>query len=138
MTTLSELEGTSWIGSNELWLDPLGDQVLKSDGTIEIRPREVRYAWHHQGAEQRGSLSIDDGHVAFLDSFHSRETMTCRVIGGARGLLQAEGSYGEHGEWGWRIGLFHRAPTQTLVLQMTNVAPWGEEARAVRMTCTRR
>ena len=28
-------------------------------------------------------------------------------------------------------------PTGELVLQMTNVAPWGEEVRAVRMTCAR-
>jgi hypothetical protein len=28
--------------------------------------------------------------------------------------------------------------TESLVLQMTNITPWGEEARAVRMTAARR
>ena len=39
--------------------------------------------------------------------------------------------------WGWRINLCFREPTGELVLQMTNIAPWGEEARAVRMVCKR-
>ncbi len=28
-------------------------------------------------------------------------------------------------------------PSDELLLQMTNVAPWGDEARAVRMICKR-
>ena len=45
---------------------------------------------------------------------------------------------GPQAEWRWRIGLSVREPSGELVLQMTNVAPWGEETRAVRMICTRR
>ena len=40
-------------------------------------------------------------------------------------------------EWGWRIIVCFRAPTGEPVVQMTNIAPWGEEVRAVRMTCHR-
>jgi hypothetical protein len=47
-----------------------------------------------------------------------------------------QGAYGPDRDWGWRIGLSLRAPTGELVLRMTNIAPWGEEARAVRMTCS--
>jgi hypothetical protein len=35
------------------------------------------------------------------------------------------------------MGLVLRPPAGELVLQMTNITPWGEEARAVRMTFTR-
>jgi len=61
--------------------------------------------------------------------------MVCCAVPGTRAVLCVEGSYME--TWGWRIALCHRAPTGELVLQMTNIAPWGEEARAVRMTAKR-
>lgn len=38
--------------------------------------------------------------------------------------------------WGWQSKLSER-PDGTLVLQMTNFAPWGEEGRAARMVFTR-
>jgi hypothetical protein len=72
-----------------------------------------------------------------VDSWHQPDPMVCRPVRGARELFQVQGEYGPESDWGWRIGLSLRAPAGELVLQMTNVAPWGEEARAVRMTCTR-
>ena len=45
---------------------------------------------------------------------------------------------GEGPDWGWRLRVCLRTMgPERLVLQMTNVTPWGEEARAVRMTCER-
>jgi hypothetical protein len=38
--------------------------------------------------------------------------------------------------WGWESKLTER-PDDSLVLQMTNIAPWGEEDRAVRMLFAR-
>ena len=73
----------------------------------------------------------------FTDTWHQPSVMPCSHVPGAGGIFQVRGSYGPDAEWGWRIGLGLRAPTGELVLQMTNVAPWGEEARAVRMVCTR-
>jgi hypothetical protein len=64
--------------------------------------------------------------------------MKCRRLSEARGLFQIQGEYGPDADWGWRTALSLRTPTDELVLQMTNIAPWGEEARAVRMTCGRR
>ena len=74
----------------------------------------------------------------FRDSWHQPEPMPCDHVDGTRALVEVRGRYGADLDWGWRIGLCLRAPTGELVLQMTNVAPWGEEARAVRMTCQRR
>ena len=109
MSSLSAFEGTSWTGTAELWLDPLGDEGVSSDCTISIEKDRVRYTWSHEGKSHQGS--------------------------GAAELFQVAGSYGPGSEWGWRTGLSFRAPTGELVLQMTNIAPWGEEARAVRMIC---
>jgi len=39
---------------------------------------------------------------------------------------------GEGPPWGWRVAVAHR-PSGELVLQMTNIKPWGEDGRAVRM-----
>lgn len=41
MTTLRELEGTRWVGLNELWLDPLGNEALVSDGTMRVEANRV-------------------------------------------------------------------------------------------------
>ena len=45
---------------------------------------------------------------------------------------------GDGPPWGWRTKLSLRAMGgEGLVLQMTNIAPWGESGRAVRMVATR-
>lgn len=137
MALLSELEGTSWTGTAELWLDPLGDQAAKSDCTISVERYGLRYTWSHEGESHEGAITLRDGGAGFADTFHQPQEMPCRSLAGVPGLFQVQGDYGPESEWGWRIGLSLRAPTDQLVLQMTNIAPWGEEARAVRMTCQR-
>ena len=131
---LSELLGTSWAGECEVWLDPLGDEVQKGKCSLNIVDGRISYSWERDGSEERGTLTVGDDEVIFTDTFHSPEAMTCRSLADARGLLQFEGTYGPSEDWGWRIALVYRAPMDNLVLQMTNIAPWGEEARAVRMT----
>jgi len=137
MARLAELEGTQWTGTAELWLDPLGNDVQKSDCTMTIEPREVLYTWSHEGKEHQGSVALREDGADFTDTWHQPETMRCEPVGGALGIFQVQGQYGPDSEWRWRIGLSLRTPTGELVLQMTNIAPWGEEARAVRMTATR-
>jgi len=131
---LDELKGT-WTGTCELWLDPLGDVALKSACRIEVGD-DIRYAWSHEGTEHRGQLTLTEGGASFTDTFHQNdEAMRCKTVAGSSAALCVEGSYME--TWGWRIGLCLRGPTGELVLQMTNIAPWGEEARAVRMVAER-
>ena len=38
---LGELEGTQWSGTNELWLDPSGDEADKSEATLQDRKSVV-------------------------------------------------------------------------------------------------
>jgi hypothetical protein len=137
MGTLSELNGTKWAGSAELWLDPLGDIGVRSDCTISVDGDVVRYTWSHDGKAHEGSITLLEGGADFTDTWHQPQPMRCKPVGGAWGLFQVQGEYGPESDWRWRIGLSLRAPTDELVLQMTNIATWGEEGRAVRMICSR-
>lgn len=134
---MTELQGTKWAGNAELWVDPLGDQVQRSDCTIAIEPDVVRYTWSHEGKDHEGSITLRDGEADFTDSWHQPTPMKCPRLPDAWGLFQVQGTYGPNSDWGWRIALLFRTPTGELVLQMTNIAPWGEEVRAVRMVCSR-
>ena len=137
MNPLSDLHGTRWMGTAELWLDPLGDDVTRSDCTISVDTHTVRYTWSHEGEAHEGSITLSDDGAEFTDSWHQPEPMTCLRLPDAGGLFQVQGEHGPQSAWRWRTGLSLRTPTDELVLQMTNVAPWGEEARAVRMICSR-
>ena len=139
MKTLNDLKGTQWAGKGELWLDPLGNTADHSECTIAIDDEGISYTWSYKGDTHRGSLKPSDGGADFTDSWHSPQAMRCNDVPGSWGLLNVQGSYsaGEGPDWGWRISLCVRAPTGELVLQMTNIAPWGEEGRAVRMVCAR-
>ena len=135
MQALDELKGSKWAGRSELWLDPLGDQAAEGTCTIEVQSTGITYTWTHEGETKTGSVSMNDSGGVFTDTFHSPTEMACRNLVGNRGLFLIEGTYGDDNEWGWLIGLNYRTPSGELILQMTNIAPWGEEARAVRFTC---
>jgi len=138
MTTLADLEGTTWTGDAELWLDPLGDEAERSACTIRVEADAVRYEWARGDEPQQGSLELTKDAAVFTDTFHSTEPMTMDVVDG-RAMLTLAGTYGagDGPDWGWRIALvFRPLGDGQLVLQMTNIAPWGEESRAVRMVCT--
>ncbi len=137
MQAIKEFAGTRWAGKSELWLDPLGDSVTEGTCTIAVSATGVSYTWTYKGEEKVGSVELSESGGSFADTFHSPSSMECRALVGNRGIFLLEGTYGENAEWGWLLGLSHRTPTGELVLQMTNIAPWGEEARAVRFTCQR-
>ncbi|MGD9903743.1 MAG: hypothetical protein AB7U83_09745 [Vicinamibacterales bacterium] len=140
---LATLAGTRWAGTCELWLDPPGDTALRSPCTVTVGADAVSYEWVHEGRPQQGRLDLSAGGGAFTDTFHSPVAMPMTAVAPARALVDLAGTYaaGDGPPWGWRITLALRpswdgAP-EALVLQMTNVAPWGEEARAVRMVSAR-
>lgn len=137
MNPLADLHGTRWMGAAELWLDPLGDNVVRCDCTMAVDDGVVSYTWSYEGEAHQGSITLSEDGADFTDSWHQPEPMTCRRLPDAWGLFQVQGEYGAESDWGWRIGLSLRTPTDELVLQMTNIAPWGEEVRAVRMICSR-
>jgi len=137
MADLADLRDTHWSGSAELWLDPLGDEAQRSECTIAVDAGVVRYTWQHGGNAHTGSIELREPGAEFTDTWHQPERMKCRLVPGAVGLFQVQGAYGPGADWGWRIALVLRPHSDELVLQMTNVAPWGEEVRAVRFICKR-
>lgn len=137
MSSIADLEGTKWKGSCELWLDPLGNEAIRSDCTMRIEGGALHYTWSHEGKAHEGRLTPRGDEVEFVDTWHQPEPMKCRRLRDVGGIFQAQGAYGPEADWGWRTALCLRAPTGELVVQMTNITPWGEEGRAVRMSCTR-
>lgn len=125
---------SSLSGTNELWLDPAGNDAETSEATLQIQPDGLVYAWSYKGEEKIGQLRrVEDG-LSWNDSWHQPEAVRLEPVRDHGALLAGEYSYaaGSGPDWYWRIKLARR-PDDTLVLQMTNIAPWGEEARAVRM-----
>lgn len=130
---VSEHEGTTWSGESELWVDPTGNDAEVSDATLSVSAGEIVYTWAYKGAEQSGELRWTDEALHWRDSWHQPEGVVLTLVPGHGSLIAAEYSYaaGTGPDWHWRIKLAER-PDGALVLQMTNIAPWGEEARAVR------
>lgn len=134
--TLDNLAGTRWVGRNELWLDPLGNEADTSDCSIELTATAINYKWSYQGKAHTGSITLRDGGADFTDTFHAEKPIPFTHVPGSWALVDLHGTYqmGDSPKWGWRIYLSRR-PDAELVLQMTNITPWGEDGRAVRMIC---
>jgi hypothetical protein len=138
--TLASIAGTSWAGQGELWLDQLHNEVELCDCTIEVSADELRYAWSYQGAPHQGRVTVTADGATFTDTWHAPDGFTCVPIPDAWGLLGVRCTFaaGDGPPWGWEITVALRPGGDELVLQMTNVAPWGEHGRAVRMIVRRR
>jgi len=137
------LSGTTWRGRAELWLDPLGDTAEWSDCAIQVHADRVTYEWARGDTPHHGEIAATADGAAFTDTFHASTPMAFRAETPSAALVDLRGSYtaGDGPPWGWRIILAHRPAvfgmSEALVLQMTNITPWGEEVRAVRMTAAR-
>jgi hypothetical protein len=130
---------TSWSGQSELWLDPMGNEALISDATLAVGNDSIRYTWVYQGAEKTGELRWKDDALSWCDSWHQPDCVSLTSVPGHGSIVAAEYSYeaGTGPDWHWRIKIAER-PDGALVLQMTNIAPWGEETRAVRTVVHRK
>lgn len=141
--TLRVLAGTNWHGPAELWLDPLGNEAQTSACTLHLEPSGLRYTWTYEGAPHQGTITLDEEGGTFIDTWHSPTAMRCEKASRSTALVDLLGSYaaGDGPRWGWRLLLSLRPPfggaPESIVLQMINITPWGEEGRAVRMIATR-
>ena len=138
-TELEKLADTNWVGTGELWLDPNGDTAHRYECAMAISANAISYTWSHEGKPHQGTVTIAARGATWSDSFHQPQTMECFDVPNAWGLFSLHYAYAAPGspDWGWRTTLSHR-PSGALVLQMTNITPWGEEGRAVRMIFTRK
>jgi hypothetical protein len=132
---LQGLEGTAWTGTAETWKDPLGNEVDECNCILEINQpaNEVKYRWEHQGKEQEGRIAIKpEGGATFMDSMHTNNSpLVLAELPNSRSMFCFEGPYND--VWGWRVLLTMRATDPSthgdLVMQMVNIAPWGEVSR---------
>ncbi len=135
--TFEDLAG-SWAGKGELWLDPLGNEVHECECAAVIDGNTMRYTWSYDGEPQEGVFTVRDGGATWVDSWHQKTGAECETVPDAWGIVAVQHGYSApgYGDWRWRTTLACR-PDGALVFQMTNVTPWGEEGRAVRMTFQR-
>jgi hypothetical protein len=135
---LGKVQG-EWEGTGELWLDPLGNEAKRSECAMKVEANAVRYTWQYEGETKEGVITLGDASATWTDTWHQPKPVEGAYVKDAWGLFTFHYTYdpGEGPPWGWRTKLSER-PTGELVLQMTNITPWGEEGRAVRMTFKRR
>ena len=132
----NEFQDSQWQGEAELWLDPGGNKADTSECILVIESGILSYTWTYEGAIKAGSFTFQEDGATWTDSWHQPDPVKCKPVTGAWGLFTVEYSYSVPSgpDWGWRSKLSQR-PDGSLVLQMTNIAPWGEESRAMRMIC---
>ncbi len=135
---LTELDGTNWTGQGELWLDPEGNKADVYDCQLQVKNDVISYSWTYEGEAKKGNFTFNENGAIWVDSWHQPTAANCINVAGTWGLFTVKYTYEvpSHPNWGWQNKLTER-PDGTLVLQMTNIAPWGEEGRAVRMIFSR-
>lgn len=114
-----------WRGPNRLWImDPA--KPFRSDGTITVESRTLRYAWSHDGTAHSGVIELKGQPAAlradWSDSFHAADPF---VLHGSleSGVVRLRTTYDAGDEcWGWQIELDFRDP-EACALRMFNVMP---------------
>jgi len=135
---LSKLAGTNWVGDGELWLDPEGNKAARYECGLKSEPDAIYYTWSYENETKKGCFTFNESGAVWIDSWHQPKSVQCIILPKAWGIFTVNHTYDvpSSPSWGWQSKLSER-PDGTLVLQMTNITPWGEEGRAVRMVFTR-
>ena len=135
---LKEFSRTKWKGKGELWLDPEGNSAELYDCELTIDDESINYSWFYENEEKHGSFSFNETGGDWVDSWHQEKPVHCAFDSNAWGIftLSYEYEVPDNPNWGWCSKLSER-PDGSLILQMTNITPWGEEGRAVRMVFNR-
>ena len=115
----------AWSGPNRLWMmDPANPS--RSEGTITVAERVLRYTWSHDGKNHSGAIELKGQPAAFKatwsDSFHATDPFTLNGFMDA-GVMRLFTTYDAGDEcWGWQVELDLRDP-EACVLRMFNVMP---------------
>lgn len=131
---LKNLEGTKWSGKGELWLDPEGNVAEEYDCKLAIAPDGIYYSWSYENETQKGSFTFNESGAVWVDTWHQPESLQCINTHESLGIFNVNHAYEvpNNPNWSWQSRLSER-PDASIVLQMTNITPWGEDGRAVRM-----
>lgn len=129
----------AWRGTNRLWImDPANP--FRSDGTMTVESRLLRYTWSHEEKVHAGSIELK-GQAAALkatwsDTFHATDPFTLHGFVDAS-LVRLFTTYDAGDEcWGWQIELDLRDP-EACVMRMFNVMPGFGAVPAVVLHGTR-
>ncbi len=147
---LSGLVG-SWEGTTKTWFEP---GVLADESPIRGTTRSIldgRFILHEYNSSLKGKplsgvatfgfdLTTGTYQCAWVDSFHmSTAILLSESTNSAGKLFSALGSYGVPGvaeRWGWKTEI-EMPDDNKLAITMFNIAPSGEEAKAVETIYTR-
>ena len=80
MQWLTELQGSDWSGSGELWLDPEGNDVDRCDCALRFETDALHYTWSYDGQTREGSFTFrgERGDLGRqLSSARAREVRRC-------------------------------------------------------------
>lgn len=139
-----------WIGTTHTWLDPSAapeEAPIDAEGEVILGGRFVRlrYASAIMGGPHAGELLLGFSAteslltMAWIDSFHTSPAITVST-GPAPGADRwvATGSYAAGSErWGWRTEI-SQPTADTILVEMFNISPAGEEDRGVEFRLSRR
>ena len=136
---LTKSAGTKWTGNGELWLDPEGNNADQYNCNLNIEAGAIYYSWVYENETKNGSFTFNESGAIWQDSWHQKDATQCSNLPDALGIFTIHHTYAvpDTPSWGWQSKLSER-PDGSLVLQMTNITPWGEDGRAVRMVFTRK
>ena len=131
---IDAFDSTKWKGVGELWLDPEGDVADRCECSMFFDDKILSYMWFYEGEIKQGHFEFFDAGATWTDNWHQPIPAKCMNVKNTGSLFAIEHSYSDPSEpsWRWR-SLLSKRPDGNLILQMTNIAPWGEEGRAVRM-----
>lgn len=134
----NNLKGTTWSGNGELWLDPEGNNTINHECELNIDSDAIHYSWSYENRTQKGSFIFNENGLVWKDSWHQPKSVQCANRPETWSIFDVSYTYEvpDNPNWGWQSKLSER-PDGSLVLQMTNITPWGEDGRAVRMVFTR-
>ncbi len=139
---LSSMTG-DWSGTYRLWLHPGAEvQVSQSNAHVSVEGNGayavMSYDWVWKEKPQSGVFLFEgpSDHVTATwgDSWHQQPaTMRCEGSFSDEGKLVVLGSYsgGEGPDWGWRTQ-FNLVGEDSMVMEVYNITPDGQEALAVR------
>ncbi len=135
---IDKLAGTTWSGKGELWIDPNGNDAILYDCKLNIEANAIFYSWIYENETRQGRFTFNDKGAVWVDSWHQPNSVQCVHANDSWSIFNISNTYEvpNNPDWGWQSKLSER-PDGSLVLQMTNIAPWGEDSRAVRMLFTR-
>ena len=91
--SLTELAGTQWTGTGEVWLDPEGNNVDHCECSLRIEDDALHYRWSFKSEAQEGSITFEEGGATWKDSWHQKTVAKCKDVPGAWGLFTIEHTY---------------------------------------------